>query len=84
RRSPALQQTHHAQNGFAAINPATAEALGLKDGNEVLLRQGDGQVRAALRVDDAIPPSSVWMASATCLASHLGPAWGPIELEQDQ
>ena len=82
RRSPALQQTDHAKNGFVVINPATADSLDLADGDEVNVRQGEQEVRAPVRVDDAIPPSSVWMAAATCLASRLGPAFGPVELEQ--
>ncbi|MFO7762826.1 MAG: NADH-quinone oxidoreductase subunit NuoG, partial [Wenzhouxiangellaceae bacterium] len=82
RRSPALQETDHAQNEFVALNPATADAAGLAEDDEVIVRQGGREVRAPVRVDDAIPPSSVWMASATCLASRMGPAFGPIELEQ--
>jgi len=82
RRAPALQQTDHSQNAFVALNPATAESLGLADADEAIVRQSGREVRAPVRLDDAIPPSSVWMAAATCLASQAGPAWGPIELEQ--
>jgi len=82
RRSPALQDTDHARNGFVAVHPATAKTLGLDDGAEAIVRQGEVEVRAPLTVDDSVPPASVWMASATCLASRLGPAFGPIELEQ--
>jgi len=82
RRAPALQQTNHAENGYVAVNPASAKALGLCDGDEVAVRQSGCEVRATVRLDDAIPPSSIWMAAATCLASKSGPAWGPIELEK--
>ena len=82
RRSPALQETSHAQNDFIALNPATADALGFADGDQAIVRQNGHEVRAPVRVDDAIPPSSVWMASATCLASRMGPAFGPVELGQ--
>jgi len=82
RRAPALQQTNHAQNGFAALNPATAESLGFSDGDEAIVRQAGSEVRVPLRLDGAVPPSSIWMAAATCLASQAGPAWGPVEVEQ--
>jgi len=82
RRSTPLQETDHARNAFVALNRATADDLGLAEGDEALFRQGSSEVRAPVRVDDAIPPSSAWMASATCLASQLGAAFGPVELEK--
>ncbi|MFU8878436.1 MAG: molybdopterin-dependent oxidoreductase, partial [Wenzhouxiangellaceae bacterium] len=82
RRSPALQQTHHADNGWVAAHPSTLERRGLEDCSRVRLRQGECQLEAELRVVDWVPPGAVWLAAATCLASRMGPAWGEIELER--
>ncbi|MGK7297294.1 MAG: NADH-quinone oxidoreductase subunit NuoG [Candidatus Wenzhouxiangella sp. M2_3B_020] len=82
RRSKPLQETDHADTGFVVVHPSTAEKIGVEAGDEVTLRQADSETRAPVRVDDAVPPASVWMPSATCLASRSGPAWGPVELER--
>jgi len=84
RRAPALQHTDHAQTGFAALHPATAEALSVSDGEQVVLRQSGREARVSLRIDDDIPPETVWLPASTCTASRLGPAWGRIELEPAQ
>jgi len=82
RRSDALQQSDHSQNACVAVHPSTAEAMKLGADGDVRVRQGEAMVSAPLRVEDWVPPGTVWMGAATCLASMLGPAWGPIELER--
>jgi len=84
RRSPPLQQTDHADNGFVALHPATADELGFVGGGDVTVRQGERKARARLRVDASVPPGAAWLPAATCISSTLGPAWGPIELERDE
>ncbi len=84
RRSQALQRTHHADTGWVAVHPSTAEDAGLKDAGKVRLRQSGQTLDADLRVVDWVPPGTVWAAAATCLATRLGPVWGPIELEHSQ
>jgi len=84
RRSPALQQTHHADNAWVAVHPSTLVRQGLEDCSRVRLRQGECRLEAELRVVDWVPPGAVWLAAATCLASRMGPAWGEIELERCQ
>jgi len=81
RRAGPLQQTDHAESGFVIVHPSTAGVAGIANGARVLLRQGQTEQQTDVRVDDSVPPGSVWMPAATCLASRLGPAWGPIELE---
>jgi len=81
RRSPSLQETDHARNDYVAVHPSTAEQAGVADGGQVVVRQGGVEQRVKLRLDEVVPPGAVWMPTATCLASRLGAAWGPIELE---
>jgi NADH-quinone oxidoreductase subunit G len=82
RRAAALQATDHADTGYFAVHPATAEHAGLEEGDEAVLRQDGREVRAPLRVDTRVPPLAVWAPAASCLASRLGAAWGPVELER--
>jgi len=81
RRAGPLQETGHAESGFVIVHPSTAGAAGIGNGARVLLRQSQTEQQTDVRVDDSVPPGSVWMPAATCLASRLGPAWGPIDLE---
>ncbi|MDT8450193.1 MAG: NADH-quinone oxidoreductase subunit NuoG [Wenzhouxiangellaceae bacterium] len=82
RRAAALQDTHHAETGFAAINASTAKSLGLADGDEAVVVQDGSEARVPVRIDNAVPPSSVWLPSATCIGSRLGSAFGPIEINK--
>ncbi|PKL95836.1 MAG: NADH-quinone oxidoreductase subunit G, partial [Gammaproteobacteria bacterium HGW-Gammaproteobacteria-8] len=82
RRAPALQRSHHAGNAYVSMNPATAGELGLQDATRVRIGQGDEAVEAELQLDPALPAGALWMASGTCLASRMGPAWGPVEVER--
>jgi len=82
RRAPALQRSHHAENAHVSMNPATAGELGVEGAARVRVRQGDAAVDADLQLDPAVPAGALWMASATCLSSRMGSAWGPVEVER--
>ncbi|MDT8409736.1 MAG: NADH-quinone oxidoreductase subunit NuoG [Wenzhouxiangellaceae bacterium] len=82
RRAEALQQTDHADNDYIVLNPSTAERLNLKHGDTARVRQSGSEITASLRIDAGLPADTVWLPAATDMASQLGPAWGPIEVEQ--
>ena len=46
---------------FAAANPADAKRLGLADGEAVRLVSSRGSAHTTLRVDDSLPPGTVFM-----------------------
>ena len=81
RRSKSLQETDHAPDDSVVVHPSTAEQAGVVEDGQVVVRQGKAEQRAKLRCDEAVPPGAVWVPSATRLASGLGAAWGPVELE---
>lgn len=82
RRSEPLQRAADAGRPRVSVAPADAEALGLRDGGRVLLRQGSSEQLLGLAVDDAIPAGCVWVPQALAETAVLGPACGPVELRQ--
>jgi NADH-quinone oxidoreductase subunit G len=82
RRSPALQRSHHADNGTVAVHPATAKELEIETSARVRVRQGAGSVEAELVLDSAIAEGALLMPAGSCLSSGMGPAWGPVEVER--
>jgi NADH-quinone oxidoreductase subunit G len=80
RRTPALQQTVHAQNEFVGLNPEDAVGLGLADGALARVGQGEASVDLAVRVSDAVPRGAAWLRSATCASRELGSASGPVSV----
>jgi NADH-quinone oxidoreductase subunit G len=80
RRTPALQQTVHAQNQFVGLNPEDAAGLGLADGALARIGQGECSVDLAVRVSDAVPRGAAWVRSATCASRELGSASGPVSV----
>jgi NADH-quinone oxidoreductase subunit G len=82
RRSGALQQTVHAESGFAGLNPADAVRLGLVDGDTASVGQGDSKADFEVMVTGQVPEGAVWIRAANQTASGLGPAIGPVKVEQ--
>ena len=83
RRSQPLQATRDARDDqFVRVHPDTAAALGLADGESVIVRAGDGRAAMTLRVDDAMAPGAVWVPLGTPAAARLGRVDGAVELER--
>jgi len=81
RRAPALQQTVHAASNFVGLNPADAENLGLADGVNAKVTQGNAAVELEVRISDRVPAGAAWVRSSTCQTAELGSATGPIKVE---
>jgi NADH-quinone oxidoreductase subunit G len=82
RRSTPLQKARYVAKPVAGMNPATMAGLGLQDGDEVIVRQGDGSVLLQARCDNAVPPGGVRIAGATPLTVELGDLFGEITVER--
>jgi NADH-quinone oxidoreductase subunit G len=61
--SPILQFARARQT--AELSPGDAEALGIRDGDRVAVRENGTRVEAAAKVRAAIPPGTVFLAEAT-------------------
>jgi NADH-quinone oxidoreductase subunit G len=80
RRSDALQQSVHAESGFAGLNPADAGTLGLDDGDLVMIDQGGEAIELPVQVSDAVPQGAVHLRSATCSTRVLGDSFGAMNI----
>lgn len=56
---------------YVEVHPATALALALKDGDEVVLRTGTGEVGAVVRLCDTVQPGMVFTPSHFCSSTPV-------------
>ena len=82
RRAVALQKTHDAVTPVAAMNGELFAQLGLRDGDQVKISQGDGTALLAAVRDDKLPASCVRVPAAHVLTAELGGMSGAITIER--
>ncbi len=83
RRAPSLQLTPDAQaSALLQLNAGTAQQVGVLDGGRVKVRQGQGSAELDVRISARVPDGCVWLQTGTDAARHLGPAFGPVTVEQ--
>ncbi len=82
RRAPALQQTRDALPPLAGMNRALADALGLRHGDSVCVRQGGGEAVVGYAIDDTLPAECIRLAAAREETAALGAATAPVRVER--
>ena len=82
RRAQALQHTPDAWKACLLVNPELAQALGLEDGDSVVLRQDAGELTLPLGVDERVPGNCVWMPTGVPGSELLGKGFGAVSLEK--
>jgi len=82
RRARALQQTRDAGPPLAWMNGALFERLGLREGDELRVRQGGGEAFVGAAVDDRLPADCVRLATARPETSKLGAMSGELAVER--
>jgi NADH-quinone oxidoreductase subunit G len=82
RRGEALQRTPHAGAARPTMSPATAERLGIADGDWVLVDQGGPTVRLQASVDDAVADEAVWLPAGLEGVAGLGAVHGSINIQR--
>ncbi len=82
RRAQALQHTPDAWKACLLVNPELAQALGLEDGDSVVLRQDSGELTLPLGVDERVPGNCVWMPTGVPGSELLGKGFGAVSLEK--
>ncbi len=80
RRSPPLQKTKYIAKTVAGMHSEQLAKLGLKDGEQVLVKQGAGSATLTAKVDNRVPLGCVRVATANSLSSALGDLMGEIEV----
>ena len=81
RRAAALQHTRDAAMPRAWMNAALLAKLGLKDGQAVKVRQGEGEAAVNAACDERLPQDCVRLAAAHAVTSKLGPMSGELSVE---
>jgi NADH-quinone oxidoreductase subunit G len=82
RRSPALAKTADGKAARAArMNAATMARMGVAEGGQVRVRQGDGEAVLSVMLDKALPDNTVRIARGVAETAALG-GEGHITLER--
>jgi len=82
RRSSSLQRTRDALPPRAWLAPALAQQLGVKQGERVKVRQGEGSATVEVGIDAALPAGCVRLAAAHRHTAGLGPMFGAVTVER--
>ncbi|HZW12113.1 MAG TPA: NADH-quinone oxidoreductase subunit NuoG [Noviherbaspirillum sp.] len=82
RRAESLQQTHDAQAPKAWLSVALAQKLGVADGAQVKVTQGQGTAVLTAAVDAKLPENVVRVAAGHPSTADLGAMFGAINVEK--
>ncbi len=82
RRSPSLQATPDAAAPTARMNAATLNQLGLAEGQQVKVTQGQGQAMLAVRLDAGVPDGCVRVAAGHAATAMLDGMGGELKVER--
>src|SRR3989440_314306 len=82
RRAASLQRTRDALPPRAWVGPMLAQKLGVKAGDRVRVRQGEGEAIVELGIDERLPAGCVRLAAAHRHTAALGPMFGPVSVER--
>jgi NADH-quinone oxidoreductase subunit G len=82
RRARSLQQTRDAAPPVAWMNRALFEKLGLREGDQLRVRQDGGEALIAAAIDDKLPANCIRLATARPETSTLGPMFEELAVER--
>jgi NADH-quinone oxidoreductase subunit G len=82
RRARSLQQTDDAAPPAAWMNRALYERLGLREGDEVRIRQGQGEALVLAALDDSLPAGCIRLAAGHPCTAALGAMFGQVNAER--
>ena len=82
RRASALQKTRDASVPSARMNAETLAQIGVADGVQVSVSQGQGRVQLLAQLDEMVPPGCVRVAAAHATTAALGDMFGTINVER--
>ncbi|HEY6720187.1 MAG TPA: NADH-quinone oxidoreductase subunit NuoG [Burkholderiales bacterium] len=82
RRAASLQRTRDALPPRAWVGSALAQTLGVKAGERVRVRQGEGEAIVEVGIDERLPAGCVRLAAGHRHTANLGPMFGPVSVER--
>jgi NADH-quinone oxidoreductase subunit G len=80
RRSEPLQATDDALGAMIAVNPATAQKLGLDAGQMAVVIQSNTRVTLPIYIEEAIPDNCAFIPTGVTGGVELGISYGPVEV----
>ena len=82
RRAASLQQTADARPPRAVLSTDLAQNLGVSEGDQVRVRQGNGSALLPCAIDPSQPSNVVRLAAGHPDTASLGPMFGAITVEK--
>jgi NADH-quinone oxidoreductase subunit G len=82
RRSASLKQSADSVAPTARVSEQTLIQLGLKSGDSVRIKQGNGEAVLLAKLDNNVPEGCVRVAAAHVSTAALGEMFGPICMER--
>jgi NADH-quinone oxidoreductase subunit G len=82
RRSAPLQATHDALSPRASMHSDELKKLGLKSGDQVKIKVGQGSAQLTTAADDNLPRGVVRVAASHAATAGLGAMFGAITVER--
>jgi NADH-quinone oxidoreductase subunit G len=82
RRAASLQQTNEAKAPVVWISVTLAQKLGVAEGADVLVKQGDGSAILSVAIDGKLPENVVRLSAGHVSTSTLGAMFGEIFVEK--
>ena len=82
RRGEALQQTRDAESPSARMCASTLTQLGVVDGSQVRVKQGQGETLLSAKLDENVPAGCVRVAAGHASTAALGDMFGTINVER--
>ncbi|HEY8606852.1 MAG TPA: NADH-quinone oxidoreductase subunit NuoG [Noviherbaspirillum sp.] len=82
RRAESLQLTTDAQAPKASLSPDLAQSLGVAEGTQVRVVQGQGSAVLVAAIDAKLPANVVRVSASHPSTAALGPMFGPISVEK--
>jgi NADH-quinone oxidoreductase subunit G len=82
RRSPPLQKSRDARPPRAWMNAALLQKLGLAPGQQARIRQGEGEAKLEVALDDRLPDGCIRVAAGHPSTAVLGAMFGALGVEK--
>jgi len=82
RRAESLQKTTDAKLPKASISPVLAQKIGITNGLQIKVKQGQGVATLSVAIDAKLPDNVVRIPAAHSSTIALGGMFGPITLEK--
>ncbi|HEY3433622.1 MAG TPA: NADH-quinone oxidoreductase subunit NuoG [Rhodocyclaceae bacterium] len=82
RRAPSLQATLDASTPVARMSAATLMSVGVADGDNIVVKQGEGNVSLTAKLDASVPDNALRIAAAHVSTVALGKQFSTLTVEK--